>query len=142
MPLLRNWPHLLTLKVPEALTLQRFAQLHSRHLPLAGSLVKAARQQLVHRLDSYMSRANEPVFRRVLVVLDTQACFCAVPTGTAVRLHICINDNNGRLVAACQASPGIHEAGHPAALHCLFHPSKDTFYTSTWATGPVSSPGC
>ena len=43
-----------------------------RHLPLAKDLVRLARQQLVHRLDSYMSRKNEPVFRRVLSLVDKQ----------------------------------------------------------------------
>jgi hypothetical protein len=43
-----------------------------RHLPLAKDLVRLARQQLVHRLDSYMSRKNEPVFRRVLTLVDKQ----------------------------------------------------------------------
>lgn len=43
-----------------------------RHLPLARDLVRLARQQLVHRLDSYMSRKNEPVFRRILAIIDAE----------------------------------------------------------------------
>ena len=34
-----------------------------RHLPLARDLVRLSRQQLVHRLDSYMSKRNLPVFQ-------------------------------------------------------------------------------
>ncbi len=49
-----------------------------RHLPLARDLVRAARQQLVHRLDSYMSKKNAPVFRRVLAILDAQVCLSEV----------------------------------------------------------------
>ena len=37
--------------------------LRCRHLPLARDLVRLSRQQLVHRLDSYMSKRNLPVFK-------------------------------------------------------------------------------
>ena len=37
--------------------------MHCRHLPLARDLVRLSRQQLVHRLDSYMSKRNLPIFK-------------------------------------------------------------------------------
>ena len=36
-----------------------------RHLPLAKDLVRLSRQQLVHRLDSYMGKRNLPIFMEV-----------------------------------------------------------------------------
>jgi len=43
-----------------------------RHLPLARDLVRVARQQLVGRLDGYMSKKNAPIFRRVLQIIDAE----------------------------------------------------------------------
>lgn len=66
-----------------------------RHLPLARDVVRLARQQLVHRLDSYMSRKNEPVFRRVLALVDTQVRLQWLP---AVRVQ---GSGSSRLCAPC-----------------------------------------
>ncbi len=44
-----------------------------RHLPLARDLVRVARQQLVGRLDGYMSKRNAPIFRTVLQIIDDKA---------------------------------------------------------------------
>lgn len=43
-----------------------------RHLPLARDLVRVARQQLVRRLDGYMSKKNAPIFRQVLGIIDDE----------------------------------------------------------------------
>ena len=60
-----------------------------RHLPLARDLVRLSRQQLVHRLDSYMSKRNLPIFK--------------------VR-----SETNSIFLATISAGSGLNSAGDPA----------------------------
>ena len=48
-----------------------------RHLPLAQDLVRASRQQLVHRLDTY-SKRHHKIFMEVGHTHHTQACIMRV----------------------------------------------------------------
>lgn len=64
-----------------------------RHLPLAQDLVRASRQQLVHRLDTY-SKRHHKIFMEVSTPsfafrLLLAASGCLPPCGLARLIHLC-----------------------------------------------------
>eukprot|EP00891_Asterochloris_glomerata_P009685 jgi/Astpho2/9685/e_gw1.00147.4.1_t len=60
------------LRYQSSLDLQEATYAAIRHLPLAADLVKASRQQLVHRLDTY-SKRHRKTFLEIVRLIDNEA---------------------------------------------------------------------
>ena len=94
-----------------------------RHLPLARDLVRVARQQLVGRLDGYMSKRNAPIFRRVLKIIDDEVP--AIHHGSSSFSH-----------GLCLLLPGAKMAGYVKHYANLIHHVSASCVSRT----PMESP--